>query len=397
MGEALPPMRLINRLLVGGGVVLCLAATGAGPRHSRQAVRYPHIRSPRPVFAVAPTAPRRAPSAKPPPPKLHIPTAADLYPKSLHADDLYSYRGRQITTYWRSGHTEAVVISHRAPDLRRIDYLAPYDERGRSVVTSRSERWQYDPRSRQLLHRRLARNAQAVADAAQSYDLLRSNYVLEVEPKPRMLADRKAFVLAITRKPSHTLARKLWIDASTGLVLKREYYREDGKAALTIAFSDINYHAPLPLSLFDLAALAKRPGVKTVNEPSSSETSLPLGTVHSQLGGAALAPQSLNGYRLVSAALTENRGTPILHLRYSDGLNLVSLFEQRRTQPRRPTHVPATMRKTRIGRRDGHVEHQASLTALNWDTATLNLTLMGELAEMPLKELALAADSGGRP
>ena len=372
MGSAVPQTRRTRPVLYAAGLWACLAGAGlAAPRHAQSPVKPPTVLKPR------------------------IPTAAALYPMSLNADDAFSYRGRQITTYWRTGRAEAVIISHRSPHLRRIDYLAPDAERGRSVVTDGAQEWQYDPRNHQLLHRRLTTDADAVADAAENYDLLRTNYVLQVTPQVTTYADRKAFVLMITRKTDRTTARKLWIDAGTGLVLKRENYREDGKLAVTVAFSDINFHAPLPSSLFDLSALAKRPGVHRIEQAASSETALPQAAARAQLAGAAIAPASLNGYRLVSAALTSNGNTPLLHLRYSDGLNLVSLFEQKRAHTRRPTRVPPTMRPTRIGTRAGHVTHRASLTALNWDTPSLNLTLMGEIAEPSLLALALAADPGG--
>ncbi len=393
MEEALPPMRPANSFLAAWGLLLCPLAAGAGtPRHHSA----PPAAQTRSAHSLVVFAAAVVHTAVPPVARPHLPTAADLYPKSLHADDLYSYRGRQITTYWHSGRAEAVVISHLAADKRRIDYLAPDVERGRSVVTDGVQQWQYDPRSRQLLHRRLEPNSEAVEDAAESYELLRQNYVLQIDPATRTFADRKAFLLSVTRKTNRKLARKLWIDAATGLVLKQENYREDGKLALTVAFSDINYHALLPPALFDLSALAKRPGVRSVEEPGSSERPLSLNSLRSQLGGTAVAPPALNGFHLVSAALTQDGAAPLLHLRYSDGLTLVSLFEQRRTQVRRPTRVPPSMRPTRIGGRDGHVVHHASLTALNWDTDTLNLTLMGEVAETSLRALGTAMDLGGR-
>ncbi|MDQ2688130.1 MAG: hypothetical protein M3Y28_09720 [Armatimonadota bacterium] len=357
MRQALTP--LLNVVLIVS--VFCPAALGAAPR---------------------PGVPKK-PASRPP-------DAAILYNRSLKADDLYSYRGRQITTYWRTGRAVAVIVSHRAPSLRRIDYLAPDSRRGSSVVTDSTQEWLYDARSKQLRHRRLAPDAEAVADAADRYDLLRANYILQVLPQARTWADRKVFLLTITRRTNRTPARKLWVDAATGVVLKRESYREDGKLALTVAFSDVNSHAPLPRSLFNLSALAARPGVKTMEEKPSGESSVTLANVAHQLGGAARSPSHLAGYRLVSAALTPDGKT--LHLRYSDGLNLVSLFEQRRTQLRRPTRVPPTMHPTRIGQRAGYISHRASLTTLNWDTGALNFTLMGEIAESSLQDLAAQAD-----
>lgn len=389
MGAALRQIQPLSWAFVASGALL-LFATAASPKHSHRLIKPVSMHTSPPAGTRQPSAARHAA------PKPHIPTAESLYLKSLHADKLYSYRGRQVTTYWRPGRSESVIVSHRAPNLRRIDYLAPDIERGRCIVITGTQQWQYDPRSKQLLHRRIEPGEQAAADAAASYDLLRTNYIVGVERSVQNSANRKVFVLTITRKSNRTLARKLWIDAATGLALKRENYGFDGKMALTETYSDINYHVKLPLSLFDLSAIAHRPGVKLIEEPASGESPLKLSAVKSALGGAARAPSVLNGYRLISASLTHNGRHEMLHLRYSDGLNLVSLSEQRRIDLRRPTRVPKSMRRTLIGRRQGHIERLSSITTLNWDTRLLNVTLVSEVGEATLRSLASAVDSSAR-
>ncbi len=376
-----------------------LALLAAAPGHAQQTAhhskRYAHVRLAPPFGMIVPAAkPLRRLSPKPALlPKPILPhTAAALYQRSLQADDLFSYRGRQITTYWRTGHTVAVLVAHRAPGLRRIDYLAPDAQRGRSLVTDEHQEWQFDPRSSRLMHRLRAANADAVEDAAQSYDLLRTNYILQVLPQTKTVADRKTYILTMTRKSNRSVARKLWIDAATGLVLKRENYREDGKLILTVSYTDLSFRAPLPRVLFDLSSLVHRPGVHLVEEKAAGENALPLNSVHGQLGGRAVVPSILAGYQLVSAGLSSDGAKPMLHLRYSDGLNLISLFELPRTQTKKPTRVPASMRPVQIGRSAGHVSHRASLTAFNWDKDGLNLTLMGEIAEPTLQALAVAAE-----
>ena len=383
-----------SRWTLGWWGLVVLALMGAAvPTQAAQTThlgrRYPHVRFAGAFRLVLPAS--RPPRPIPPKPR-PLPTAAALYQRSLGADDLFSYRGRQITTYWRTGHSVAVLVAHRAPNQRRIDYLAPDAQRGRSLVTDEHQEWQFDPRTSRLLHRLRAANADAVEDAAQSYDLLRTNYILQVLPQTKTVADRKAYIVTMTRKDNRSLARKLWIDAATGLVLKRENYREDGKLVLTVSDTDISFRAPLPRALFDLSPLAHRAGVHVVEEKSSGENALPLGAVRSLWNSTATAPTVLAGYRLVSAGLSSESAKPMLHLRYSDGLNLVSLFELPRTQTRKPTRVPASMRPVQIGRSAGHVSHRASLTAFNWDKGMLNLTLMGEIAEPTLQALAVAAE-----
>ncbi len=316
------------------------------------------------------------------------PTAEALFVKVLRSDDLYPYKGRQITTYWRTGRVMEVIVFHRPTDDRRIQFLNPEVERGRLLVTQGgTQQWEYDPHRKVLRHRRLSPGALDDDDLL-SYTLLRANYLLAVDPKPHVIADRKTYLVTIKRPQGQTLARRFWIDAGSGLILKREIYRDDGKLAVTVTFSDIAYHARLAPALFTLSGLAR---TMRVVELPTAETAIPLASVRTQLAGKASAPASLAGYRLVGATTTKIGERPVLHLRYSDGLNLVSLFEQRRTQPSRPTLVPPGMRVTLIDTTPVHIAHRASLTTLNWDTPALNTTLMGEMGLSTLRTLAGAA------
>lgn len=342
-----------------------------------------------PAFAVShgqPVPKRHTPSAKPAPSVL---TAEELFVKVLTADDHFAYRGRKVTTYWRTGRTTAVNVFHRPVDDRRIYYLSPKLQRGLLIVSDGHEEWQYDPHLKELRHRRLSAGALEEDDIL-SYTLLRENYFLTVDPKPRVYAERKVCLVTIKRPHGHTPVRKFWIDTGSGLILKREIYGDDGELAVTRAFSDISYHPKPSFEVFSLAGLSKLPGVHTVATSSPAEDPIKLNLVSSQLAGKAFAPPSLAGYRLVGASATTVGGKRLLHLRYSDGLNLVSLFEQRRTQARRPTLVKG-MQKTQIGSVPAHLSHRASLTTLNWDTATLNVTLMGEMGVKTFRSLALAA------
>ena len=332
-----------------------------------------------PAAAKPPKAPVKSPAK--------APTAESLFIKVLHADDLFSYQGRQITTYWRTGRAMEVIVYHCPPDDRRIDYLDPEVARGRLLVSDGAQQWEYDPHQKILRHRKLSPGALDDDDYL-SYTLLRANYLLAVDPKPRVWADRKTYLVTIKRPQGQTLARRFWIDAGSGLILKREIFGEDGKLAVTETFSDIAYHASFAPDFFNLSRLAK---TVRVAELPTAETAVPLTSLRTQLAGKAFAPAFLAGYRLVGATTTRISGRPVLHLRYSDGLNLVSLFEQRRTQPQRPTLVPPGMRVMRIGSTPVHVARRASLTTLNWDTSTLNTTLMGEMGLSTLRVLALSA------
>jgi len=202
------------------------------------------------------------------------------------------------------------------------------------------------------------------------------------------VAERRTYLVSIKRPGTLTLARRLWVDAGSGLILKREHYGEDGRLAMTVAFTDITYHAKLSPALFSLASLEHNKGVKVVELPSPWEAPVTATAVGKQLEGQARAWPQLAGYKLVGTTKTVVGGKPLLHLRYSDGLNLVSVFELRRTQTRRPTSVSG--RPIKLGTETAHLIQHGALMTLNWDTATLNITLVGEGSLARLRALALA-------
>ncbi len=360
------PMRRSKAVLPAVLISLALLGVTAPPSTATPAASAKHLRK----------SPPRSPV-------LQAPTAESLFVKVLQADDFFPYTGRQITTYWPTGRTTEVLIFHRPQDDQRIQFLNPERERGRLLVSDGIQQWEYEPHPKLLRHRRLSPGALDDDDLL-SYTLLRVNYLLTVDPRPRTIADRKTYLVTVKRPQGATLARQFWIDSGSGLILKREIYGEDGKLAVTVGFSDIAYH-PIPApDLFDLSALAK---TVPVAELPTTEVAVSLHTLPSQLAGKASAPASLAGYRLVGATTTKIGLRPILHLRYSDGLNLVSVFEQRRTQPGRPTLVPPGQRVALITGVPVHIGHRASLTTLNWDTPTLNITLMGEMGLSTLRTL----------
>ena len=327
--------------------------------------------------------------------KSAAPSAADLFVRVLRADDLFTYKGRQITIYWTTGRNTAVEVFHRPPDFRRIYYLDPESQRGRLLVSDGRQEWQYDPRRSEVRHRLLSAGSLDDDDLL-SYTLLRANYLLAVDPIPRTYADRKVWLVTIKHPGGRLLARRFWIDDGSGLILKREIYHGDDKPAVTVAFTDINFHAKPSALAVDVSRLAAASGgrIRLVEAPSAAEDPIPVSSLRSQLGGQAYSPTALDGYRLVGASSTTVGGKPLLHLRYSDGLNLVSMFEQRRTSRLRPTLARPGMRETQIGPVRGHVSRRASLTTLNWDTAALNVTLMGEMGADTLRALALEAVKG---
>lgn len=347
------------------------------------------------IWTAVPVAKPGKPTAAPKP---KIPTVVDVYDKSLDANALYTYRGHQITIYFRTGRTIRVLILHMAPNWQRIDYLAPDRLRGDVLVSNGHQEYRYDA-SNQITHRHaVAADIPPSSDIPVKYEQLRANYDLAFMPQPQVFAGRKTFVLTITRKASHVVARRLWIDAATGLVLKRDTYSETGKLNITVEFSDIDFHAHLTVADFTPpGSVPNRKGIRIVKdtrEPEHAEDPVAVGAAGVVLGWPVVAPRGLDEFRLTSAAIVKRAGkNPVLHLRYSDGLVLVSVFEQKRTHTNRPTRVPPSMKPVVVGKSTGHLLRHASLVTLNWDMPTVNMTMIGEVSTNRMINLADAFDS----
>lgn len=346
-----------RNILMGGGLLALLAgaAVSASP--------------------MKPISPRTLPA--------HVPTAAVLYRRAQKADGIYSYRGRRTITNWRNGHTVAEVLSHRAPNLYREDFTAPEGSRGKQVFRDGRQQWTYYPRRRELLHSLLARSGGT--DANKVYVLLKSNYLVSVASQKQMWANRKVFLLIVTRRSNHTVARKFWIDAATGLILKWEAYNNSSRPTYTVAFSNITFHSGLTRAAF-VPVRPSRRGVREGEERHTPGKAIPIPSVVKKLGRGWLIPPALAKYRLMRATVTPNQPPP-LHLNYTDGLNFVILNEQRRTQTRMPTRVPHS-RATRIGTVTGYLSSVGSINVISWDTATLNLSLVSAMPQRALIRLA---------
>lgn len=112
------------------------------------------------------------------------------------------------------------------------------------------------------------------------------------------------------RRPGGTVAGRFWVDAESGLVLRREVYDAHGRLLRSSAYVDVVVGTSLVLTQ-PVRASNAAPRVAR-DEPAA-------------LGLPAELP---GGYSLFEVERPLHDGTPVLHLAYSDGLSTVSLFRR---------------------------------------------------------------------
>lgn len=161
---------------------------------------------------------------------------------------------------------------------------------------------------------------------------------------PDQVAGRTADVIDV-RRSNGTLAARLWLDAASGLLLRREVYDNKGRMTRASAYIELRVGS----------AGAGRAGIAD-DTPAAVTPQSPPQPWGRQLSAADLAalrrrgwtvPKSLPGGLQLYDARSEGSGSgSVLHLSFSDGLSSVSLFEQK---GRLDTRHFADWRRARIG------------------------------------------------
>jgi outer membrane lipoprotein-sorting protein len=315
-------------------------------------------------------------------------TPSGLYEKALTSDLTFSYQGRQfITTYNDDGRSMSYVteVTHVAPDDFKIVYEAPARDVGRTIVEDGSQQWTFFPKSKMVIH-----STQSLPltrkQASAKYDLLRRNYYLTLDPKTTVLANRKVFRLVLSPRGNRGNVCRLWIDPDTGMVLRKEQYHADGAIDTIMYFSEISMlknAAPLEFSASSLSI--KNP--KIVEMTTAQEIAIRRSDAAGYFGRNAAVPESVDGFQLQSLTVMHEHQGATLHLEYSDGLTSLSLFESQRSS--KQATLIAHSRLVYLHRLGfGHSVQRYSYNTLNWDTAHLNLTLVGDVRSQTLASLA---------
>jgi sigma-E factor negative regulatory protein RseB len=125
----------------------------------------------------------------------------------------------------------------------------------------------------------------------------------------------RSTLVVLAERPDGSVAARFWVDAATGLLLRRDVDDPFGMPARTFAFQR--------LSLNSVPAPWLPPSLPKVTTPSLDEAQL----ASWQAKGWPCS-RSLGGLSLFDARPVPADGPDVLHLTYSDGLSTVSVFAQ---------------------------------------------------------------------
>jgi negative regulator of sigma E activity len=208
---------------------------------------------------------------------------------------------------------------------------------------------------------------------------LLGKYRVLLEGGVRVL-QRDAKVVRIKRIADDRLVERWTIEATTGLLLKRESYDAAGMVERSIAFTEVR--EPYVPTAEDLHP-------PTQAGPSSAAAQRWFsGSELSRQAKAFGMPESLPaGYRLESGTTFKAGAASVIQLVYSDGLEDVSLFAQPGSMA--GPGLPASARNVRLSRVDG-LRWEGFPRGVAWQDGQSTLTLVGAAPTDELTQMANA-------
>lgn len=334
---------------------------------------------------VSPTQSRARLAPRPAPP-----AAGWLLQRAHQAAGHVPFSGRQMTLMWHRGETTATLTQedHGGDGQLRIETLLPARERGRLVVYDGRERWQYEPSRHAIYHS----SAPAAVEPGPPVDELLKQYAARVSRRPERVAGRRAWRVALTPRHAGKVARRIWIDAGTGLLLRYERTTSRGRLLSASHFLRVRLGEP-PARLF------QRPGPPGARIVETQPSPAPLSLAAARARFGVPLPAGLPaGYRFADATLLRERLHPVAHLRYRDGLSAVSLYVARRGALPYDVRRGRTM-ALRLGA--GRLQSVRHFYVLSWRGPRADFALVGDLSPALLVSLAndtaLTAGAGPIP
>lgn len=312
------------------------------------------------------------------------PDATDILKKSYAAESRNTFSGQLKTTiHGSAGCASATVNVFRSDGRSRLEYVTG-PLAGTAIVDDGVFVIRLDP-SAELAH--ISRTPKA----PERLDLLLANYRPILIGSDR-IANRNCYELRLEPRYAGNPSKKLWIDKESLVVLKTERYGSDGKIVMSTEYTRIDYSARPSSSIFAIPHgwKSSRPAL----EPNASPDA-----VRKAVGFTPVKPgyvpkgYSFDGYYICSACgVTCTAG-----LRYTNGLNTLSIFEGRGACP--GAGVRRGWGRNRGGGRSARhgapcgsgacvLAGTPQARMLRTTVGDLTVTIVGDIAEVELRRMA---------
>ncbi|MEX2621166.1 MAG: sigma-E factor regulatory protein RseB domain-containing protein [Egibacteraceae bacterium] len=292
------------------------------------------------------------------------------------------YSGEALSIVW-SGDTPTVTVSRV---MRERDVLAVSDQDRMTVEvgigpgdsTEQREGW-FAPLP--AVHG--SEPAAAVRAIADKYDV-------RVAGAERIL-DRRCTKLEVHRRDGASLRERLWVDDDSGLVLRRESYEgaERRLGLMTYLALDVQPAGLVPAGVRASRGQVLRPRVPQTPEARPVDDAA---LTALRQAGWTVPPTLPGGYEPVGVYAVDGRDGQPLHVVYTDGLYMLSLFQEQG----HPDWDSLPEGATRAEGLDWHAYEWPGAVPrrLVWEASGTTFSLVGDV---PPEEFVAIADALPRP
>jgi outer membrane lipoprotein-sorting protein len=298
-----------------------------------------------------------------------------------------AYSGLLMVTHWhgRRAAAEEVRVSFSPPNRYRWEFLDPDGKVDRIAISDGEVEWVDLPAQRRLLKGLAIKSSEKLMDEDREKETLLKNYRLSVSGSEQLFG-RTVWVLDFKPVTSGKPRQTFWIDPASGVVLEAKrslrQTRKSGSMAVYSRFTRFDAGTKVSDDLFAPPPAAGR----RVDEYGLDPDFMSLDELAKATGRNWGYPGELpEGFVFESADFFRVRKALVEHVRYTDGLAVLSLFAT--DKPVRPpkTGGPAS-------RQEDFVPDAFRLTlgprVMAWKAGRRHYTLVGDVSRDLLRAIS---------
>ncbi|OGR86156.1 MAG: hypothetical protein A3J74_10645 [Elusimicrobia bacterium RIFCSPHIGHO2_02_FULL_57_9] len=277
-----------------------------------------------------------------------------------------------MVTHWRGkrARAEEVEIYHAPNNRKRREFIAPDGRILRMIISDGESEQVHWLKSGKTLRGDAVKSYEKLMSPEKERELLLKNYSLAVSG-PDKVAGRFAWVLEFKPLVSGKPHQQLWIDRQTGVILANKRLLPKKSFAVLSRFSRFEPRKTLDDSLFRLDAAS----AGAVSGHGLEPDFMSLEELNEATGKTMRFPADLpGGFVFESADFFDIGKQVIRHLRYTDGLAVISLFQTQR--PVKPPKQP----DLQTGDGAGSLRLSGASRVLAWKRKKQYFTLMGDVS-----------------
>ena len=319
------------------------------------------------------------------------PSASEVLRESLEPPQA-PYAAQITFTRFSAGKPDSRRLSVRfsPPGLFRRELLGPSGEIRQLAIEDGKTEWIYDAQKKKVWQGAVADPLFKRFGPEEELDHLLENYEASLSTAGSV-AGRACWRLELRSRSDNSLARRLWIDRSGFLVLRSENFLPDGSLADSTLFTRLQLGAASDPGLF---RFSPPPGVVALKRAEPDYLAL------DEAKSAGIEPHLPAwlpaGYVFESLDIIPKGRRAWVHYRFSDGLNVLSLFQ---CPPRSRLNFGGRQkRRVKLSHAKGYLTQTPEGNVLSWNSGGWRFVLVGPVSEAALERAAESVKgTGARP